>query len=205
MDEHHDVEELHAVHTGDEKVECFGCHGRMQHGATDVATLAEMIECENCHSDTHQIQKSIYTAHDYKQNGGERTLGPMFLTHVECTGCHIDRGEQRTGILDSIGTVAKAVPEACDNCHEKGTGKQYIPFWQNRISQLYDQVKQKVDMVESRLTVESNSELLKKFKGKISQARSILEAVSSDGSKGVHNFKYTEAMLRKADRIVTED
>ncbi len=205
MDEHHDVEELHAVHTGDEKVECFGCHGRMQHGATDVATLAEMIECENCHSGTHQVQKSIYSARDHKQNGGERTLGPMFLTHVECTGCHIERGEQRAGVLDSIGTVAKAVPEACDNCHEKGTGKQYIPFWQNRISQLYEHVSGKVDMVESRLNVESNSELLKKLKGKISRARSILEAVSADGSKGVHNFKYTEAMLRKADRIITED
>ncbi len=208
MDEDHDVEELHALHSGQDKhgkVECFGCHGRVQHGATDVASLAEMIECENCHSDTHQIQKSIYSASDHEGNGGDRTLGPMFLTHVECTGCHIDRGGKRTGVLDSIGTVAKAVPEACDNCHEKGTGKQYIPFWQNQISKLYDRAKENVDMLESRLRAESNPEVVKKLKGKISQARSILEAVSADGSKGVHNFKYTEAMLRKADRIITED
>jgi integrase len=39
---------------------------------------------------------------------------------------------------------------------------------------------------------------------RVKQARSILESVSSDGSWGVHNFKYIEAMLLKANEIITE-
>jgi len=56
----------------------------------------------------------------------DRVLSPMFLTHVECTGCHIERVARKSGVLDSYGTVAKAVHKACDKCHEEGTGQQYI-------------------------------------------------------------------------------
>jgi hypothetical protein len=201
----HDVEELHAAHSEHEKVECFACHGQILHGPTKVATVAEMIECEDCHTGTHKVQKSIYKAGDHPEVEDALTLGPMFLTHVNCTGCHIERGEQQDGVIGSIGTVAKASPAACDNCHEKGTGKQYIPFWQKRIRTVYSQVEQKVKALESRLKIESNPQVVKELKEKVQQARTILESVSSDGSWGVHNFKYTESMLRNAEQILTED
>ena len=41
-------------------------------------------------------------------------------------------------------------------------------------------------------------------KAKAEQARLILESVSSDGSWGIHNFKYTEAMLVRARDIISE-
>jgi hypothetical protein len=191
--------ELHKLHSHGHKVECFACHGKVQHGQTEVASLSSMMDCQNCHSDTHQVQRTVYTAELDMHNGGlDRTLSPMFLTHVECVGCHIEQAQGKSGVLDSLGKVAKAVPGACDNCHEEGTGLQYIPFWQNQIKSLYESVNRKVELLETRANLETD-ELLH---GKVTQARAILDSVLSDGSWGVHNFKYTESMLLRANEII---
>jgi hypothetical protein len=200
-----DSVQLHETHTNHEKVECFACHGKVSHGQTKVASVSAMMECRNCHSDTHQVQRSIYTTqHPMQDENTELVLSPMFLTHVECNGCHIERVGKKSGTLDSFGTVAKAVPRACDNCHEEGTGERYIPFWQGKIKGLYEQVGQKLDKLEEQAKLETDETIAQKLHKKVTQARSILESVSSDGSWGVHNLKYTEAMLLKANKIITE-
>ncbi len=164
-----------------------------------------MMDCQNCHSETHQAQRSIYTAHHLMQDEKtQRVLSPMFLTHVECTGCHIEQVRRKSGTLDSFGKVAKAVPRACDKCHEKGTGQQYIPFWKGKIKALYEKISGEVDSLEEHRQHETDEQLAQKFESRVKQARSILESISSDGSWGVHNFKYTEAMLLKADKIIAE-
>ena len=199
-----DSVELHEIHTNSEKVECFACHGKVLHDQTKVLSVSAMMDCQNCHSNTHEVQRSIYAAEHHPQNGDPKhILSPMFLTHVECKGCHIEQVRKKPGMLDSFGTVAKAVPSACDKCHEKGTGQQYIPFWQGKIKGLYEKISNKVDMFEQRAGLETDEQLVQEFQDKVKQARSILELVSSDGSWGVHNFKYTEAMLLKASEIVS--
>ncbi|UCC97825.1 MAG: NapC/NirT family cytochrome c [Phycisphaerales bacterium] len=203
-DQHASGTELHEAHTAKEKVECFACHGQVPHGQTAVASLAVMMDCRNCHSDTHQVQRTIYaTEHPMQEEATDRVLSPMFLTHVECTGCHIERVQKRSGVLDSFGTVAKAVPRACDACHEEGTGQQYVSFWQGKIKAKFEQVRLKVANLEAQAQVQSDEETVKKLRDKIGQARAILESVTSDGSWGVHNFKYTEAMLARAEEIVS--
>jgi len=192
-----DIVVLHEDHTHHEKVECFACHGQVLHGKKEVASISVMMDCRNCHSDTHQAQRTIYaTQHPMKTQETDRILSPMFLTHVECTGCHIEKVAQKSGAMDSFGTVAKAVPRACDNCHKEGTGQQYIPFWQNKIKAMYAETGSKLDRLRSGRTTS-------KLKESIDQAQSILDSISSDGSWGVHNFKYTEALLQRADEIVS--
>jgi nitrate/TMAO reductase-like tetraheme cytochrome c subunit len=194
---HANIAELHEAHTSHEKVECFACHGQVSHGRKEVASVSVMMDCRNCHSDTHQAQRTIYaTQHPMQTQQTDRVLSPMFLTHVECTGCHIEQVAQKSGALDSLGTVAKAVPRACDNCHEEGTGQQYIPFWQNKIKAIHEEVSRKLDRLKSRQVTSG-------LKDSINQAQSILDSISSDGSWGVHNFKYTEAMLIRADQIIS--
>ncbi|MHC4083654.1 MAG: NapC/NirT family cytochrome c [Planctomycetota bacterium] len=197
--------QLHETHTNHEKVECFACHGKVSHGQTKVASVSAMMECRNCHSDTHQVQRGIYTnQHPMQDENTDLVLSPMFLTHVECNGCHIERVGNKSGTLDSLGTVAKAVPRACDNCHEEGTGRQYIPFWQGKIKGQYENVTTKLERLEKKAQLERDEKQAQILHDIIKQARSILESVSSDGSWGVHNFKYTEAMLLKANKIITE-
>lgn len=196
--------ELHQAHTANEKVECFACHGQVLHGRTAVPSLADMMDCQNCHSDTHQAQRTIYaTEHPMQDEKTDRVLSPMFLTHVECTGCHIERAQRKSGVLDSFGTVAKAIPGACDTCHEKGTGQKYVPFWQGQIKAKYEQVRLRVDNLEAQLRIETNQDTAQRLRDGVTQARLILESVSADGSWGVHNFKYTEAMLLRADEMIS--
>jgi predicted RNA-binding protein with EMAP domain len=200
-----DSVQLHETHTNHEKVECFACHGKVSHGHTKVTSVSAMMECRNCHSDTHQVQRGIYTnQHPMQDENTDLVLSPMFLTHVECNGCHIEQVGNKSGTLDSLGTVAKAVPRACDNCHEEGTGQQYIPFWQGKIKGQYENVTTKLERLEKKAQLEKDEKQAQILHDIIKQARSILESVSSDGSWGVHNFKYTEAMLLKANKIITE-
>jgi hypothetical protein len=163
-----------------------------------------MMNCQDCHSNTHQVQQSIYTGDVHIENGRDpnNVLSPMFLTHVECKGCHIERVRKSTGNLDSFGEVAKVVPQSCDNCHEPGTGAQYIPFWQGKIRGLYDLVADRTDRREDKAKLDPDPITAQKSLERVKQARSILESVANDGSWGVHNFKYTEAMLNKANQLV---
>jgi hypothetical protein len=199
-------EHLHASHTEKEKVECFACHGKVVHGPDKTSSIATMINCENCHSDTHGAQATIFSAdqkitHDQEN---EKLLSPMFMTHVECTGCHIESTSSETGALNSLGAVARAVPRACDTCHESGTGQRYIPFWQKNIKNLYQQVLEKTDSLERKLTLLNGSEGIGEYADPMGEVRSILESVRSDGSWGVHNLKYTEAILLKAKKILSD-
>ncbi|MHC4519215.1 MAG: NapC/NirT family cytochrome c [Planctomycetota bacterium] len=196
--------ELHASHTEGEKIECFSCHGKIEHGQTRVASVSAMMDCRSCHSDTHQVQRTLYsTQHPSGPHNQDRVLSPMFLTHVECTSCHIERTAKTTGTLDSFGTVARAVPAACDSCHEDGTGQKYVPFWQSRIKTLYERVGQKVQVSEALAEAQTDAARAQAYRGRVREARSILDSIAADGSWGVHNFKYTETLLLEAEKIIS--
>ena len=164
-----------------------------------------MLDCQGCHSNTHEVQRTVYAAqkrHNIEQS--HNILSPMFMTHVECSDCHVEQTQIKPGVLNSLGTVAKAVPHACDHCHEKGTGQRYIPFWQNQTRQLYEKINSRIDRLEERAVLETNVELAGTMADKSKKARTILEAVASDGSWGVHNLKYTEMLLHEAKAIISE-
>jgi hypothetical protein len=195
-------EELHAHHVGHhQKVECFACHGETLHAQKGVDSIAAMMDCRSCHSDTHQVQRTIYsTEHPMVPKTHDRVLSPMFLTHVECTGCHIERGIKTEGILDSFGTVARAVPAACDHCHAAGTGERYVPFWQEKIKTLHTQITKRHELLQARVQSRFGADVAAEILAGLDQAKSVLTSIQADGSWGVHNFKYTEGLLVEADR-----
>jgi hypothetical protein len=200
-----DSEELHATHSTNEKVECFACHDEVSHERTQTLSVSAMMDCKSCHSETHNVQVDMYAAEGHPLGARtDRVLSPMFLTHVECTGCHIEQVQVRSENVGSIGKVAKAVPRACDRCHEQGTGQRYIPFWQQKIKNLYEQVSQRVDELERSTQFGTGGTTAMGVPDEIEQARALLESVKSDGSWGVHNLKYTEAILIKANEIAAE-
>jgi len=205
-DNKYDGAQLHAMHSNGHKVECFDCHGEISHKAISGGMVAAMPDCSKCHSNTHQLQSSMYSA----QNGsphtkGDLILSPMFLTHVDCTGCHIERVASKPDNIGSKEMVTKAVPKACDKCHEAGTGQKYIPFWQDTIKKLYEQVNgrlEKVEKVHAQLVADGKTST--DYDEKVHQAKLLLESVANDGSWGVHNFKYTESVLLKANTLLTD-
>jgi hypothetical protein len=167
-----------------------------------------MMDCTSCHSNTHQVQRTIYSTEPTTPPAAEphredRVLSPMFLTHVECTGCHIEQTAKAPGTLDSFGTVARAVPAACDRCHEPGTGQQYVPFWQTTIKDLYDRVDRKAKQFDELAKLQRDEQRAQEMQQRSQQARSMLDSIFFDGSWGVHNFKYTEALLLEVDKLVS--
>jgi hypothetical protein len=195
---------LHRLHTGNEKIECWGCHGAIAHGPSFTPVMAAMIDCQDCHTGTHSIQRGIYAA-DTHLAGQENlpALGPMFMTHVECKGCHTGQTEVRFGDVGSLGMVSKATPEACDRCHQPGTGDQYIPFWQGQTKQLHGQVTAQLADARDYASGQQDATLIERLTTRIDRAQSLLDMVSSDGSWGVHNFKYTETILYQASDLLT--
>ena len=193
------VPELHKVHSeGRHKVECFSCHGVIRHGPSAQTMRLEQIDCRACHRGQHEIQQKTYksageTAHQPAEGGA---VTPMFLAHVDCTGCHVQQ-RAMTGKAPNGETVAVATPEACDTCHKAGLGKQMIPLWQKNTHALYDNV---VRMLPDPAKPTANP----KAGQLVAQARHLLELVKMDGSWGVHNPPYTQKLIEQAKDKLSE-
>lgn len=193
------VPELHQVHSeGRHKVECFSCHGVIGHGPSVQTMRLEAIDCRACHRGQHEIQQKTYesvgqVAHQPSESGA---VTPMFLAHVDCTGCHV-RQRAMTGKAPNGETVAVATPEACDSCHKTGLGKQMIPLWQKNTRELYDNV---VRMLPdpAKPPPSPRAEQL------VAEARQLLALVKMDGSWGVHNPPYTQKLVEQAKDKLNE-
>ena len=72
------------------------------------------------------------------------------------------------------------------------------------IRALYDAVDGKLRQLAEQAGDETDQQRAQRLGPNVRKARSILDSVSSDGSWGVHNFKYTEAMLLEADKALSE-
>jgi hypothetical protein len=183
--------EMHKVHSeGRHKIECFSCHGSIRHGPTAQTGSLEQFDCRRCHTDQHSIQRATYLANSPAAPGhtvAQDQVSPMFLAHVDCTGCHI-KDRPLTAKPTSGARVASAVPEACDRCHKPGLGAQMIPLWQKSTHSLYDQLSAEVAAGEA---AGADKDLLE-------ECRRLLEMIRVDGSWGVHSPRYTQQLLEGA-------
>ena len=196
-----DVVELHRQHFGGEhKVECFRCHGVIRHGSAAEAMRLQFIDCRSCHQNQHNIQSKTYkisgplpstqmAASHATSQPASHAVTPMFLTHVDCTGCHV-KPKPVPSKPDSGARVAVATAEACDRCHQPGLGTQMIPMWQKTTKNLY--------RVVSELVSSADDVKDPRMKQRLDDARKLLEVIRLDGSWGVHNPLYTQKLLRDA-------
>jgi nitrate/TMAO reductase-like tetraheme cytochrome c subunit len=187
------VDDLHRRHAeGRHKVECFSCHGRIEHGPSAMTMRLDQMDCRSCHEGEHLVQRETYTAsaEPHPEAAASSAVTPMFLAHVDCTGCHVaprPLDDERAGAA----TVAAAAPEACNACHKDGLGLQMIPLWQDTTRELYQQVERMLPGPgEER--VDPRAERL------VAEARQLLTLVRLDGSWGVHNPRYTQRLLEQA-------
>jgi nitrate/TMAO reductase-like tetraheme cytochrome c subunit len=184
------ADEMHRVHSeGRHKIECFSCHGSVLHGTVAQAAMLEQFDCKRCHVDQHVVQRTTYfsngtTAHPAGPAAG---ASPMFMSHVDCKGCHI-KPRPLDAAPNSGAFVTAAVPEACDACHQKGLGEQMIPLWQKGTRALFDQLTADVAAAQA---AGADEKLL-------APAREVLQLIRVDGSWGVHNPRYTQQLLEEA-------
>lgn len=196
LEMYENTESIHRIHSeGEHKVECFNCHGVTRHGPVAQSMQLYELNCADCHTGQHAVQRMTYMQQeDLASDAVEvpAAISPMFLVHVDCTGCHIEphpvSSNPRSGA-----TVARAVTTACDNCHAKGLGAQMVPMWQRDTKALYD-------LAQSLLPDSADpwDASCPDAAPLIERARSLLELVRVDSSWGVHNPRYTERLLEQA-------
>jgi hypothetical protein len=68
---------------------------------------------------------------------------------------------------------------------------------------LYEGVQARVKVLEELALAQTDSGRARELRHRIDEAKTILDSVSYDGSWGVHNFKYTEALLLEAEKIAS--
>ncbi len=184
-----DPVQLHKLHLeGRHKIECFSCHGTLQHGTTAQVASLEQFDCRRCHQDQHSIQRNEYVFSTAHTANGAPAVSPMFMAHVDCNGCHTTP-RAVSARPESGATVAIATAEACNDCHQAGFGEQMIPLWQKATKSLYERVEADLKAAEALAGTDS---------AKLDKARRVLQLIRVDGSWGVHNPKYTQQLLQDA-------
>jgi len=182
--------EMHKIHTlGRHKIECSSCHGTIRHGLASQTVSLERFDCTRCHLDQHKVQQDTYFNLGKSPHGPDaaRPVSPMFLAHVDCTGCHTK--QRAVSVKPNSGaSVMAAEPASCNRCHQPGFGEKMIPLWQNTTHGLYDQVEKQLQEAEA---AGLDAETLKRVK-------ELLNLVKTDGSWGVHNPRYTQLLLEQA-------
>ena len=200
VEESRPTEEIHRIHAeGKHKIECFSCHGEPRHGPDAQVEHLEEFDCKKCHIKQHNIQRSTYlSANDgagAEQWDETAAVSPMFMAHVDCTGCHVVPGPLDAN-PHSGAMVRRAAVQGCDGCHAPGLGERMIPLWQNATRGLYDKASAELAAMNSKVTEGPARELL-------DEAAGLIQLVELDGSWGVHNPKYTQKLLEQAREKIT--
>ncbi len=198
-----DIQELHRIHThGAHKVECFSCHGVTEHGPNAQSMMLDQFDCRSCHTAQHSVQRSTYLSPNgdpHKADEKDRiAVSPMFLAHVDCTGCHVKPRSLKASPFNGA-TVAAASSEACDACHQAGLGEQMITLWQKSTHKIYDEA---YGLLPTEVNAWVGSDPAKKQQ--VDQAARLLELVRIDGSWGVHNPLYTQLLIEQARKKLVE-
>ncbi|MBS0196167.1 MAG: NapC/NirT family cytochrome c [Planctomycetes bacterium] len=189
--------EMHRVHTeGRHKIECFSCHGAVRHGPQVQTASLEQFDCRQCHIDQHAVQRNTYfnISSDDTPSDGPPTVSPMFLTHVDCTGCHTKPRSLHAN-PDSGAQVRAAGPEACDACHKAGLGAKMIPLWQKTTHEQHAKLTAALEEAESAGGADAAG---------LREAKRLLNMIRVDGSWGVHNPNYTQKILEQAKNAISK-
>lgn len=188
--------EMHKIHAeGNHKIECFSCHGMIEHGPSAQIMSMNKFDCQQCHVNEHSIQQMAYLSRGQSPDpdvppATSQTVNPMFMAHVDCTGCHVS--ETPIGsVVDTGARVVRASAKACDKCHKPGMGEQTVPLWQKSTKTQFAADEQLLAEVESLAVTPETKQLL-------AEATDLLGVVEADGSWGVHNPTYTQRLLEQA-------
>lgn len=184
-----DIDFMHKNHVTDHKIECTHCHEPIQH---KVKTTVEPLQydCSVCHERKHNIQKQLYMG--IGARGVPNRPSVMFLTNVDCVGCHIvpEKGQVESQI---VGQTFKASESACLGCH--GTDfKGILGEWHGTIRDALAEAKPSVEKARALLRTggKENPKAVRLAKDAEYNYLFVLYG------KGVHNVEYSVDVLKKA-------
>jgi len=187
-----DVQFPHERHLGKENIECKTCHSNEpEHGKLTV----KKADCSSCHHDgaddcsgCHQLQNNMLAG----KGGALPTRvnkAAAMSDGVPCEACHTEIEANQP---------PRAVAAACDECHDKGTGKAMISLWQGTTRKLH---KSSLKILADLEKAQGNAPHAQAAPA-MRAARAKLRAIEQDGSWGVHNPAMAELLLKEADNLL---
>jgi hypothetical protein len=175
----------HAKHL-EKGIACDTCHeNRHRHGTI----IKDRAACMSCHhgneaqacTDCHETQVAMRSG----SLPGVPGEPDVMAADVECDVCH-------AGVRD--GHDPQAIRETCSGCHDEEQG----------VVARLDQIQQSVSAELARVGARYDA-LPDRHTSGIVQAGEILEELRSDGSRGFHNAKYADTLLKQADELISSE
>ncbi len=148
---------------------CLGCHHKKVKAS-----------CDRCHEDQVRFRKGESLT-DVKGESG------LMAESVGCDICH-------AGIAE--GHSIKEVKTTCVNCHEK-TYSDKVDLWQEAISDDHRSAMALLTWINIQIS-STSPDVVSRVSPLINEARALIEIVDNDGSKGVHNFRYSRMLISEA-------
>lgn len=195
---------IHRKHVTDHKVECYRCHSQIKHEISGQPVMTEFAgSCERCHaSNVHFGPREMYAG-----TGGfgvSREPSTMFLTGIDCVGCHRSELESEEALFTTRYTE-RALIRSCANCHGEGTEKMIVS-WRKILVDLGNDLNRGVFEVQEELYgtkhEPSRREIVRRAEKLLNEARHNFSFVLV--GKGVHNIEYAIKLLNYARKNTEE-
>jgi len=188
----------HRMHVTDHKIECYRCHTEIRHEIRGMPTITQFSgSCEKCHPENvHFGPREMYAG-----TGGIGVLDTpdsMFLTGIDCIGCHKSQRVSEAALFTTRFTE-RALGESCIECHGLGTEKMLLR-WKKILMELGNDLNRRVFNVQEELYEAklrgSDEKNLRRAENLLTEARHNFSFVLL--GKGVHNIEYAIKLLNYA-------
>ncbi len=182
---------VHQVHVREEMIDCFRCHGQIEHGKFGMISSLE-VKCETCHVKLHTPERQMYIGSGGHGMGDEPSR--MFLAQVSCDGCHV-KGEA-IGEAEFGAMARKTRRESCLLCHGRGYD-QMLDDWLRETPAMLNAVKPYLEQTEGLVrSAQKRGREVDSLSLVVQQARYNFDFVR-DG-RLAHNVFYGIHLLKKS-------
>lgn len=192
LDKYGDVDFMHKTHILKHSMNCMYCHTPIQHKIEKMDANSPP-DCNSCHTGAHTSQVNLYAGEN--GNNTDKMPSSMFLSGINCKGCHALHETENKGIKTS-----KASKDACDKCHGEGYGK-LIKQWETssvkRLATIKSIFATAKNIVNSSGSNKKSEALLK-----LDEAYHNIKIV--DLGKSVHNIQFADKLLVGSYGIMNE-
>ena len=179
---------MHKNHVSLHKVECIRCHQEIKHHLGKTIDPLE-TQCSLCH-----VKKNGGVREIYMGKGGRGVAdspSAMFTHQVDCKGCHIVPSIPPEDVAFR-GQTFKTPQISCGGCHDESYGS-ILDTWKEELKNALGKTAAKLQAAEKAEGLKNNPQAA----GLIKDARYNYYFVKD--ARGVHNFDYAAALLKKAD------
>lgn len=186
----------HSLHINDFDLTCRDCHFGIVH---NPATATDRMNfCIACHADAGESAPQMKDCHICHQSQLSMNVGvgiegieiPSMMfgeaADMTCTDCH-------TGVTKG---VYRPSSSTCTDCHEDQSYKAIFDEWSSETKARIEQLKTtRVEVEAALLDADAAKRNTQEVWKTYERALRNLKFVRNDGTYGVHNIEYTNAIL----------